>query len=185
MIGASVQRRSSRQTSVPRPSGRSRSRMIASGGWSAAALERLLGRRRRRDVVAGARAGSSAARAGTAARRRRRAPAAPVTPGPAGQLDERQREHERGALPVARLEPQPAAVRLGEPARDRQPETGAGLVRLPVDAVERLEDPLSFLLGDPGAAIGHADEHLLPRRGDPHVDGLARRRDAEARSRAG
>ena len=54
MIGASVQRRSSRATSVPRPSGSSRSRMIASGGCSAAALSASSAVVAVVDVVAGA-----------------------------------------------------------------------------------------------------------------------------------
>ena len=51
----------------------------------------------------------------------------------------------------------PAAVRLGEPFRDRQAETCAGLVRTSGDAVERLEDPLTLGLGNARPSIGDAD----------------------------
>ena len=48
-----------------------------------------------------------------------------------GQLDGREREHERRPLARPRLEPEPAAVRLGEAPCDRQPEARPALVGPP------------------------------------------------------
>ncbi len=91
------------------------------------------------------------------------------------QLDDRQGEHERRALPLARLDPQPAAVRLREAARDRQTEPRAALVGLPGHAIERLEDLVVLLLGNPRPAVGDADQQLLASRVHAHVHRLVRR----------
>ena len=48
------------------------------------------------------------------------------------------------------LGPQPAAVRLGEAARDREPEPGAAVCARCRAALERLEDPLELGGGEPG-----------------------------------
>ena len=79
--------------------------------------------------------------------------------------------------PSLRLEPHPPAVRLGEPARDREPEAGAGLVGATGDAMERREDPLPLGFRDAGAAVGDADQYFLPCGRDADGDGLAGRRE--------
>ena len=62
-----------------------------------------------------------------------------------GSAGDRQRERERRARPLLRLDPDPPAVLLDDVARDGQPEPGPA-ARLaaearPVDLVEPLEDP--------------------------------------------
>ena len=66
-----------------------------------------------------------------------------------------------------------------KPRAIARPRPGPRRSGPPGHAVERLEDSLALLLRDPRPVIGDADEELLPRRADTHVDGLARRRDLE------
>ena len=145
-----VQVRSSRQTSTPLPSGRTRSRITASGGWSAAAASGLLGRRGGDDLVAGAAQGRLERPQDLRlvvddedrARSRRVPSPASLRAGRASAND--------APCPATRLGPDAAAVRLREAAGDRETEPGAPRA-LATDAVERLEDPLELLLGQAGA----------------------------------
>ena len=113
---------------------------MASGGLQRRGRERLLGGRRGVDVVA------SSAKVRAQRAKELRLVVDDEDPASCGnrrrELDERQGEHERRPLAVTRLEPHPAAVRLGEAAGDRKPEARARLVGATCEAVERLEDPL-------------------------------------------
>ena len=80
--------------------------------------------------------------------------------------------------PLAELavDPDPAAVQLDEPLRERKPEAGAlALLDACLGLLELLEDPLLILGRDAGTGVGDRDPHLAvdPRRA--HVDGPARR----------
>ena len=99
--------------------------------------EDLRARRRRR-----ARAGRARSPRGLADRRRR----------PRARRRERELHRERRALAGQRLGPDPAAVDLDEPARDREAEAGAAVAAraLGPGAVEGLEDPLELGGGMPG-----------------------------------
>ena len=72
-----------------------------------------------------------------------------------------QRERERAPLAELAVDPDPAAVQLDEPLREREAEPGALALRGPgVGLLELLEDPLVIFGGDPGAGVGHRDPHL-------------------------
>src|SRR5581483_1177863 len=83
----------------------------------------------------------------------------------------RQRERERGAAPVRRLVPEPAAVQLREALRDREPEPGAGL-RWSVR--ERLEEPRG-VGREAGPVVDDTQHHLVLGRLAAHLDAIAGR----------
>ncbi len=165
-----VQVRSSRQTSIPLRSGSTRSRITASGGRRAAAVSASSRGGGSDDVVAG-----------SPQRRLQRSQdlrlvvddedARPVhtegssTAGASGSASANE-----VPCPGTRLGPDAARVGLDEAAGDRKAEAGTSR-RHPADAMERLEDPLTFLFGQPGALVDDPDHHFAPRRGDAHRDG--------------
>src|SRR4029453_16490718 len=189
--GAVVQRRSSRQTSMPLPSGSTRSRIIASGGRGAALVRAGAavsatppsspapwgGRpppSRPRPPRSRRPGGSCAPPAGSEARRRRRGSARSRSYH--GALGDRELEHEdRAAGRRDRLDPQPAAVRFGEAAGDREAEPGPG--RAPSAPLEGLEDPLAIRLEHARPVTPHPDRDArrVPCRRD--LDGIGRRRE--------
>ena len=128
-------RLSSRQTSVPDRSGRTRSRITASGGWSAASASAHLPGLGDVDGVAG-RPQPRPERAQdlhlvvddqhAGARSRRDL-----------DLRHRERENERRPLPGVGLDPHAAAVGLDEPLHDREPEPRASHRTAPDATLER------------------------------------------------
>ena len=86
------------------------------------------------------------------------------------------REHEGRARAGPRLGPEAAAVRLGEAARDREPEPGAA--RRAGSTLERLEDPLEVLPASPGP---RSLTRRRPRRRAHRttLDGVGRRGEAK------
>ena len=78
------------------------------------------------------------------------------------------REHEGRALPGARLDGQPAAVRLREAACDREAEARPRGVRSPRPPLKRLEDALALLRQHSRPVIDHANDAL--RRSRRHLD---------------
>ncbi len=179
MIGASVQRRSSRQTSVPRPSGRRRSRMIASGGLQRRRAQRLLRGGRRRDLVAGAAqvrlqgaqelrlvvddedalAAHAGTSAGSSTAGRASTNDAPWPPRDSTQT----RPSFASAKPRAIASPSPAPRWSGRPAT----RWNGSKIRSRSSS------------GIPGPAVGHPDEQLLPRRAHADVHRLVRRREPQ------
>ena len=99
--------------------------MIASGGWMPRPRERVLGGRGRLDVVAGAAQGRLQRAQDLRLVVDDQDALAAHAAHPARLLDGGQRERERRALPGPRLGPDAPAVRLGEAARDREPEARA------------------------------------------------------------
>ena len=186
MIGASVHRRSSRHDVRAAAVGQEQVEDDRLGRLQRRRAQRLLGGRRRRDVVARA----AQVRLQRAEELRlvvddedaRRAPRHAGTR--AGSSTSGQREHERRALALARLEPEAAAVRLREAARDRQPEARARLVGRPATRWNGSKTRSRSVLGNPRAAVGDADEHLLARRRDANVSPARRPARGGARSRA-
>ena len=74
-------------------------------------------------------------------------------------LTDRQTQREDGALAGRRLDVERAAVRLGERAREEEPEARPRL-RRPGHAAELLED-LDLVLGaDPGSRVADVDDHV-------------------------
>src|SRR4051812_40260426 len=69
----------------------------------------------------------------------------------------REREPERAALARLALGPDPAAVLLHDALAHRQPDAGAGVGALTVQAVERLEDLLRLRLLHPDAVVTHRE----------------------------
>jgi len=65
-------------------------------------------------------------------------------------------------LSLTRLGPDAAAVRLGEPARDRQAKTGAANAAVAA-TLERLEDPLTIGSRNARAAVDDAHQYELLR----------------------
>ena len=96
--------------------------MTASGGLSAAARAASSAGRRRLDLVAGAAQVRLRAPAGSAARRRRPGFAGPSRAALGVRRRHRERERRSASAAGSPLGPEPAAVRLREPARDREPE---------------------------------------------------------------
>ena len=144
--------------------------MTASGGRTAASGQRLLSRRRRLDLVAGA----AQARLQRAQDLRLVVDDEDVS----GSCMPWKREDEMPAAAV--LGPDARAVRLGEAARDREPEPGAA--RRAVAALERLEHAPRGPRARPGPVVVDVDEQLVsrPRRSD--ADASFRRRELEALS---
>ena len=82
----------------------------------------------------------------------------------------------RASLAELALDPDPAAVQLDEPLREREPEAGPlALLDARLGLLELLEDPLVVLGRDARAGVGDRDPHLAvdPRRA--HVDAARRR----------
>src|SRR5919204_6478704 len=76
--------------------------------------------------------------------------------GPRGQG-----EHERAPLAKLAVDPDPAAVQLDEPLRQREAEAGSlPLLDARIGLLELVEDPLVILGGDAGTRVGHRDPHL-------------------------
>src|SRR5262245_29374046 len=72
------------------------------------------------------------------------------------------------------LHPDPPAVQLDEPSRERQPESGA--THLPVrrpDLAELLEDRVLILRRDPDASVADGYLHTAVGGRRPHVDPTA------------
>ena len=65
--------------------------------------------------------------------------------------------HERGSTRPTLLDPDAAAVRDDEPARDREPEPGAAA---PAAMMERLEDALSLVRLDPRTLVFNAEHDV-------------------------
>src|SRR4051812_18193502 len=94
-----------------------------------------------------------------------------------GEFRRRKGEDEGAAAAGPRLERERAALRLGQAARDREPQSGAAHVRRAVRApVERLKDPLALVVRHPRAAVGHAEDEPVALARGGEVDGGARRR---------
>src|SRR5579862_2291154 len=77
------------------------------------------------------------------------------------------------------LDPDPAAVRLGETARDRQAESGPAGRPGERAALERLEDPLRLTAGYPGPVVDDADQHLRTGLAHLYAHRLVERRVAQ------
>src|SRR4051795_6988560 len=77
----------------------------------------------------------------------------------------RQREAERTALPGRALGPDPPTVLLDDPLAHGEPDAGARVGALPVEAVERLEDLV-------GLARLHADAVVADREPPRRVEAL-------------
>src|SRR4051794_35465524 len=74
-------------------------------------------------------------------------------------LTEWEREHERRAVSRRRLDPDPAAVGLDDPAAHGEPQTGAaGRGRA---AAAELEDPLLRRRLDPAPVVADEDDDLV------------------------
>src|SRR5205085_11276903 len=85
----------------------------------------------------------------------------------------RQRDHERAAATVLRLEPDPAAVRVHDLLRDRESEPRAAAVAPTggVHAAEALEDPAPHRVRDPGSGVADGEPRLpaVPPRAPAHL----------------
>src|SRR5215208_1220065 len=88
-----------------------------------------------------------------------------------GHFEQKQRTRTRGGI-----EPEPPSHPLNELAADVQPEAGSNdsALHLHVRSVELLEDPLPFLLGDPGPFVRDAEDDGLPGALDGHPDRTTR-----------
>ena len=175
MIGALLQPRRPRMTSVPSMSGSPRSRMTRSGGSVAAALsaarpggggDDLVAARAEVDgerpedlrlVVDDQDAGHE--RLASRVDGRDDALALPQPRlgalGVVGGLGGGEREHHRESAARCLLRGQCAVHRLDEPAGEGQPEADPGRVVGVTEALEGCEDPVQVLRRDAGAAVDH------------------------------
>ena len=186
MIGIVVHSRSCRQTSMPSPSGSTRSMIAASGGRTAALSSASAA------VAAGSTSKPASRRMTRSARRicgsssqtstrwrRAHAPDRPVASAHrlvAPQQLGRELDHEARPLARQRLDPDPAAVGLHEPAHDRQPEARAAMAGARgAGAVERLEHALALRGRDAGPAVDDADEQPPAGHARAHRDRVAAR----------
>src|SRR5919201_6258382 len=74
---------------------------------------------------------------------------------------EREREAERRAFGLARVEPDASAVRLDDPPARVQADAGPAYARRIADAHVWLEDPTAILERDARPLIGDADDGLV------------------------
>ncbi len=168
MIGIVVHSRSWRHTSMPSPSGSTRSMIAACGGRTAALSSASRGGRGGIDLEAGV-AQDDAQRAQDLrlvvadqdALLRAHVPEAVrvghrlVAPQELG----RELDDEARALARERLDRHAPAVGLHEPAHDREPEPRAAVAGTrAAGAVERLEDAVALGGRDPGPAVDDADQ---------------------------
>src|SRR5207247_9206279 len=87
-----------------------------------------------------------------------------------------QRDRERGAAALLRIDPDPPAMLLDDVPGDRQSQPGpAATDPDAVDLVEALEDPGLICLRDADAVILDGPGHVRVARPDRHPDFVSRR----------
>src|SRR5262249_44325843 len=90
----------------------------------------------------------------------------------------RQCEDEAAAVAGLALDPDPTAVQLDEPLREREPEPGAiALLEADLGLLELLEDPLVILGRDSRSGVRHGHERLAVHPRGLDADVPARRRE--------